>query len=171
MRTQVNTFSLTMEKRLSFGPCFTYKLNVDSNGKALAERNCQRQIEPDKCNNYESNGISVEKRPCFKDEVENVEKQLSNEEIEKLRNAIVKSEFFSFEDDYGFNSKNCYAPATDLPTTILSIKSEEKEKTITHYKGCFVKQIFSQTNGLQPLTNLENIIDEVAGTMNWIEGK
>lgn len=169
-QTQVKMFSLTMEKRLSVGPCSTYNLSIDINGKSLAERNCRRQIEPSKCNNYGSNRISVEKTPCFKIEFEKLEKNLSNEETEKLREAINKSNFFSFEDDYGQNSKNCLPPPTDLSNTILTINSDEKEKTITHYQGCFVKQTFRQANALQPLTDLEDKIDEIVGTNAWSKG-
>lgn len=176
---QINTFSLTqikkisliMERRLSIRPCFSYKLSVDFVGMVFAERNCSREIEPSKCNNYESNGISKEKRSCFKDEIEKLEKKLNSDEIEALKKEIEKSKFFSFEDDYSQNSKNCLPPPTDLSTTIITVKSKEKEKTITHYKGCFVKQAFSEEDALQSLTDLENKIDEIVGTKKWIEGK
>lgn len=169
-QTQVKMFSLTMEKRLSVGPCSTYNLSIDINGNAFAERNCMRKLEPSKCNNYASNGISSEKIPCFKDKTENLEKTLNNGEIEKLREAIIKSNFVLFKDDYSGSSKDCSTVTTDLSNTILAIKSDEKEKTITHYQGCFVKQTFSQANALQPLTDLENKIDEIVGTNAWSKG-
>jgi hypothetical protein len=169
-QTQVKMFSLTMEKRLSVGPCSNYNLSLDVNGNASAVRNCMRQLEPSKCDNYASNGISTEKIPCFKDETEKLEKKLNNEELERLREAIIKSNFFSFEDDFSGSSKKCTTVTTDLSNTILTIKSDEKEKAITHYQGCFVKQNFSESNALQPLTDLENKIDEIVGTKQWIRG-
>lgn len=157
-----------MERSNAVGPCSNYSVKIESDGKAEAIRNCMFFVE---CENYESNGISNEKRRCPKDETEKIEKQFSNEEIKQLIEEINRSKYFSFEDDYSYDSKNCSQTSTDSPNVVLTINFNGKEKTIKHYYGCWVNDWFGKENTLQPLTNLENKINQLVGIENWTRGK
>ena len=89
-------------------------------------------------------------------------------QIKEIIREVGNSDFFSFENDYGFESKNCSSISTDSPTVTLTINLDGKEKTIKHYYGCEVNKWFSRENALQPLFDLENKIDEIVGTKQWI---
>ena len=157
-----------MERNNLIGPCNEYTVNIQSDGKVTAVRNCLFFVE---CESYESNGTSVEKRKCPKNESDKLEKQLSAEEIYELFEEINKSNFFSFQDDYSYNSKNCSQIYTDSPNVVLSIKLDEREKTIKHYHGCLINEWFSKENTLELLIKLENKINKTAGTESWITGR
>jgi hypothetical protein len=165
------SFSLIMDRNNARGPCNQYKIIIDPNGKSIIERSCQITLDLSKCKTYESNGISNEIRACRNPETEKRERQISPEKIRELIAEIKESDFFSFEDDYSQMSKNCYPSATDTPSVDLTIKFDETEKTIRHYHGCFVKSLNSEQNALQPLRDLEDKIDEIAGTETWKTGE
>ena len=167
-QTEAKLFSLTMERNNAVGPCNKYRVKIESDGKVTADRSCILFVE---CDGSESNGISFEKRNCPRNESETVEKQLSAEEIEELFVEINKSNFFSFQDDYSSGSKNCSQTSTDSPNVVLSVKTDEKAKTIMHYHGCWVNKWLIQKNALQPLISLETKIDKTVGTESWVAGR
>ncbi len=137
-------FSLEMNRTLCYGTCPVYNLTVATDGKVV---------------------FVGEK---FTKTIGNAEGQINPEKIKQLIAEINQSKFFSFKDDYGYESKNCSSTSTDSPSVTLKIKFDGIEKTIKHYQGCFVNETFSQSNGLKPLTDLENKIDEIVGTKQWI---
>jgi hypothetical protein len=142
-QTKPKLFTLTMKRDKFLYPCRYDTLKIESDGKVTFEKECLNE-----------------------DAVE-TEGRLSEEKVQELIAEIQKSNFFSFDEDYSFNSKNCQS-TTDQPSVHLSIKIDEKEKTINHYQGCFVKGWFSEKNELQPLTELENKIDKIVETKRWI---
>lgn len=168
---EVKSFLLRIQRKNAVLPCNTYSLTIEPDGKFFAERSCSTTADFSKCRTYEANGVSVKARHCVNQETEKIEKQLSHETIKELIEEIKKSNFFSFEDDYSYNSKNCPTPATDSPGAILTIKFNETEKTIDHYHGCYVSNQFSQGNLLQPLTDLEYKIYEIIRIESWTSGQ
>lgn len=144
IQTDPKEFSLEMNRTLCYGTCPVYNLTVANDGKVV---------------------FVGEK---FTKTIGNAEGQINPEKIKQLIAEINQSKFFSFKDDYGYESKNCSSTATDSPSVTLKIKFDGIEKTIKHYQGCFVNETFSQANGLKPLTDLENKIDEIVGTKQWI---
>jgi hypothetical protein len=143
---QSTSLKLTMKMQTMIAkPCINYTLDIESNGKIAFVKDCS-YLEGNK----------------------EFESQLSEMQIKQITEEIEKADFFSFKDDYSYDSKNCPATATDMSSVILTIKFDEKEKTINHYHGCFVKSWFSEENALQPLNELENKIDEIVETKRWI---
>ena len=169
--SSLKDFSVSIERRNAVRPCAIYSLKIDAAGKSSAERSCVIYPDLSECSHSESNGISFEKRRCERDEIEKKEKQLNDEEMKALMSEIIKSQFFSFEDDYSFDSSNCSSISTDSPNSILKIRFQGKEKTIEHYYGCHVKNWTTNDNALQPLSDLETKINEVSGIPNWNTGR
>jgi hypothetical protein len=167
VQTDAKSFELTMERNNAIGPCNRYSIKIESDGKVDAARSCLFFVE---CEG-EFNGTSFEKARCPRDEWEKVEKQLSDEEIKELINEINSSEIFSFENDYSYHSKSCSQITTDFPNVVLTIKINGKKKTIEHYYGCWVNNWSGKENALQPLTGLENKINNIAGTESWTRGQ
>ena len=144
VKTTPKQFSLEMTRTNCYGTCPVYSLKINSDGKV----------------EFEGVNYTVTKGKA--------KGQITNEKVNELISEINKSNFFSFEDDYSQNAKTCSSSSTDCPSVILTIKYDEKEKTIKHYNCCFVNSLLSKENALQPLTDLENKIDEIVETKRWI---
>jgi hypothetical protein len=86
-------------------------------------------------------------------EVEGIQTSaVSEDQLRELVRRFDEIDFFSLEDDYA-----CLA--TDLPSTITSISVEGRTKTV---RRC------SWSDAPASLQNLENEIDEVAGSARWV---
>jgi hypothetical protein len=88
---------------------------------------------------------------------------ISEEGLRTLIGEFEKINFFGYEDDYGFENKDCEFLFMDAPSAITTFTSQGKTKQIKHYYGC---EGFS---GEAELTTLETMIDEVANTAQWVE--
>lgn len=168
VQPDANLFEITMQRRNLVGPCGVYNVKIENDGKVIAERTCIFFYD---CENSESNGVTVEKRRCSRNETEKLEKQLTADEIKDLRTKVEEINFFSFKDDYGLDLKNCSQITSDSPVVVLTIKTKEKEKTIRHDYGCWVNNWLGKENALQPLKDLENKINRTIGIESWTTGK
>jgi hypothetical protein len=85
------------------------------------------------------------------------------EEVERLVAAFDDADFFGLEEEYAVG-------ATDLPTIITSISIGGRTKRILHYGvGCGTDDP-SLDNAPEELCQIEELIDEVAGTEPWVRG-
>lgn len=153
--------SLKMERSGCYGQCPIYDLTVERNGKVTFEGKSYTEIKG------------------------KVEDKLTEDQLKRLIAEIEKANFFSLDNAYSYDSKNCPSTATDMPGVKLNIKLTDKEKTIDHYLGCWEnKREETQSNNSnevkisnedltkrifpQQLYNLENKIDEIVETKRWI---
>lgn len=79
--------------------------------------------------------------------------QISQDEIKELVDEFYNVNYFTLKDKYD-------APIKDVPTTITSITIEGKTKKVVNYYGAPKK-----------LDELENKIDEITNSKQWIEGE
>ena len=79
--------------------------------------------------------------------------------VDSLLAELDAAGYFGFADDYVMNSPACGMYATDSPTVITSVTRDGKTKTIRHDRGCSAAP--------PALSQLEQRIDEVAGTGRW----
>jgi len=156
--TTVSKLSLRMERTMCYGTCPAYVLTVEPDGIILFEGK-----------NYTKT-------------IGKAESLLSKEKLSQLVVEIEKVNFFSFKDSYTEDSGNCPTTATDNPSVTISVKLNDKEKTIKHYLGCSelyepakhnssnmrVQKSWSEHIFPQELYLLENKIDEIVGTKQWI---
>lgn len=100
-----------------------------------------------------SNGNAVLIGRKNMDWIGNFTRKLTSDEMKQLGESLDQTDFFNYEDQY-------VGPATDLPTTYITLKIGEKEKRIRDYFG-----------GPKELRNLEKVIDELVKSSGWTESK
>jgi hypothetical protein len=79
--------------------------------------------------------------------------------VDSLLAELDAAGYFGFADDYVMSSPACGMYATDSPTVITTVNRNGKIKTIRHDRGCSAAP--------PELSQLEQRIDEVAGTGRW----
>jgi hypothetical protein len=89
-------------------------------------------------------------------------KSVNREQLKQLMAEFDRVNFFSLEDDYSEIRLSC---PTDQPSAITSIRINGKSKTINHYLGCLEPKV------PKGLTELENKIDEIVNTAQWLPDK
>ncbi len=145
-KSKSQSLKLTMKMHTMIAkPCINYTLDIEPNGKIVFVKDCY-YLEGN--NRYES--------------------QLSELQLKQIIEKVEKAEFFEFKDNYSSESRNCSQYSTDSPIVTLTIILNGKQKTIEHNWGCWVSNWIGNDNALQPLTNLENKIDEIVETKRWI---
>ena len=92
--------------------------------------------------------------------------KISREKVQLLVAAFVKAKFFSLREQYAFKEDGCRRTWPDSDSAITSIVINGKSKSVSHYHGCHRKGRISYPRAL---SELENKIDEVANTDQWIE--
>jgi hypothetical protein len=73
--------------------------------------------------------------------------------------------FFSLEDNYSHDRRVCDEVWTDNPSAITSIRINGKSKTVNHYYGC------RGPKAPKELTELEDKLDEIVNTAQWLPDK
>ena len=81
---------------------------------------------------------------------------IGKDKVRQLINEFQAIDYFSLDDEY------THADATDLPSATTSITIHGQTKTIAHYHGDF--------SAPEELTALEDEIDEIVSTKQWVEG-
>ncbi len=91
--------------------------------------------------------------------------KISHEQVQLLVAEFMKAKYFSLRDQYSRKEDGCRQMGADGNSATTSIVINGKSKSIVHYLGCF------RGNAPYPkaLFKLENKIDEVANTDQWIE--
>jgi len=88
--------------------------------------------------------------------------QIPPEKVHSLVGAFVKAKYFSLRDSYSLPEDGCKIYNQDVDSAITSITINGKSKSVSHYLGCYRRH-------LKALFELENKIDEVANTKQWID--
>jgi Domain of unknown function (DUF6438) len=106
--------------------------------------------------------VVFEGRRFVKQEGATVKSAISGERLKQLMAEFDRVKFFSLEDDYSEIRLSC---PTDQPSAITSIRINGKSKTVNHYLGCREPKVPKE------LTELENKIDEIVNTAQWLPDK
>lgn len=93
------------------------------------------------------------------------ETTVSPAKVQLLIESSEKAKFFSLRNRYSLSEDGCRVYDGDAPSATISIVVKGKSKSIDHYLGCHQKRGTS----VQALSDLENLIDEVTNTAQWIE--
>lgn len=132
---------ITIERTECYGRCPVYKLSIKADGSVIFEG----------IKNTETQGKA--------------EGKISEDKIKQILKEFENADYLNLKDKYDFNT--CPLAATDNSTVITSIRVDDKNKTVSHYLGC-VENNDQHTPFPPKLTELENKIDEIAGTKRWI---
>lgn len=130
---------ITLERTSCFGSCPVYKLTIFNDGKVLFD------------------GKEFVKRPGMDTS------QITKSQLEELIRQFEKIDYFKLDENYTDDPKNCPQQSTDNPSAITSLNWQGKRKIIRHYYGCSGSKVAEQ------LTDLEDKIDEVVNTNQWIK--
>jgi len=134
-----NDDTIMLERSVCFGTCPAYKLTIKNDGSVTFEGH---QFTKTK-------GTATGK--------------ISANDFRKLVTEFEKIDYFSLLDAYTPGTKLCPQAATDMPSAETSLRLNGKTKSVSHYYGC------GNSGALAKLTELENKIDEVAGSQKWIK--
>jgi hypothetical protein len=152
----ISELAVRMERKGCYGRCPMYILD----------------IQPDGSVKFEGKG--------YTSTVGTVESKLTRDQLQLLISTIRESDFFAFNNSYVTAADGCPTTATDMPTVTLSVRLDRSRKTVSHYHGCLEISEpqpsdlgkVARAEKLQPyprkLTTLENRIDEIVSTKQWI---
>ena len=92
---------------------------------------------------------------------------ITKDQLKQLISEFEKINFFSLKDGYGKSwdyspDENCPEIWTDASSAETTITMNGKTKTVDHYHGCV------GSNTLENLTKLEDRIDEIVNTNQWL---
>jgi hypothetical protein len=106
--------------------------------------------------------VVFEGRRFVKQEGATIKSAISQERLKQLMAEFDRVKFFSLEDDYSEIRLSC---PTDQPSAFTSIRINGRSKRINHYLGCGEPKVPKE------LTELENKIDEIVNTAQWLPEK
>jgi hypothetical protein len=130
---------ITLERTECFGTCPIYKLTITAGGEVVFEG-----------------------RRFVKREGKTIKSAVSQERLRELIAEFDRVKFFSLEDDYTSGPRVCAEEWTDSPSAYTFIRINGKSKTVKHYHGCSGPKVPKE------LTELENKIDEIVNTAQWL---
>ena len=129
-----------LERGPCFGACPVYSVTIQSDGTVLYQG--VRFVEQD-----------VE-----------VQSSISQADLNRLVDAFEEAKFFDFEDAYNDSVEGiCKEFLTDASFVTISITIDGTSKQVNHYTGCRGFRDEAE------LIALEDLIDEVVNTEQWIK--
>jgi hypothetical protein len=129
-----------LERGPCFGACPVYTITIDNDGKVV----------------YQGKE--------FVETIGEAKSTISEADLARLLNAFEGAKFSEFEAAYNASTENlCVTFATDMPSVVIALKKDGTTKTVNHYLGC---QGFPRE---QELIALEDLMDEVVNTEQWIK--
>ena len=132
---------VTLERTECYGLCPVYKVSIKADGAVTFEG----------IKNTETKGIA--------------EGKISETQIKDILKEFENADYVNLKDKYDFET--CPLAATDNSTVVTTIQIDGRKKTVSHYLGC-VEDNEQHTPFPPKLRELENKIDEIAGTKRWI---
>ena len=139
---------ITLERSPCYGSCPFYKLTISANGKVT----------------FEPKSISQDYKLVTG---KTLKGSITKDQLKQLISEFEKINFFSLKDGYGKSwdyspDENCPEIWTDASSAETAITMNGKTKTVSHYHGCV------GSNTLENLTKLEDRIDEIVNTNQWL---
>lgn len=132
---------ITLERSVCYGTCPDYKVTISADGKVTFQG---RQF-------VKTKGT--------------VQGSITLDGLRQLLAEFDKARYFSLRDKYETEKDGCPEDWTDHPSAVTSIRLNGKSKSISHYHGCRDGQVAYP----KALTELEDRIDEIVGTKQWIK--
>ena len=136
---------ITLKRGACYGPCPIYKLMISADGTVVYEG--QRYVK--------TAGVA--------------KSRIDQEKLRRLISEFENMDYFSMDDSYGAitlitdsSQKRCPEFSTDKASATTSIRMNGKSKSVYHYYGC------EGLDRLKELTALENKIDEIANSKQWV---
>jgi len=132
---------ITLRRTNCFFTCPDYTVTLFADGKVVFEGNANVKVK----------GRS--------------ETTISPDKVRLLIESFEKAKFFSLRNLYSLPEDGCRVYDGDASSATISIVLNGKTKSIVHYLGCHQKKGTS----VRALIQLENLVDDVTNTAQWIE--
>lgn len=144
---------MTLQRTGCYGLCPSYTLTITDDGTVVFNATSYWVGEGKDLRHKES-GVLISK--------------VSQEQIRELIAEFEKANYFSLQDTYT-DAHGCPGGiVTDSPSAYTSIQINGRSKAVSHYHGCM-----DQRDGFKvyppELTELENRIDEIVNTSQWMQ--
>lgn len=132
---------VTLKRSGCFGACPDYTLSVSGDGAVTFEGRRYVKVQ----------GM--------------VRGKISPEKIQALIDEFAKADYFHLKDKYETEEDGCPGVLSDASFVVTSIRLKGRTKSVSHYCGCH------DGGSVYPkgLTELENRIDAIVGTSQWIQ--
>lgn len=137
--------SLTLERTRCFGSCPAYRITVTRSGRI----------------NYET------RQP--RDTMGTVVSSTATSTLPYLVARAMRVGFFALPREIAKDPELCPRIATDMPSAVVTIFTQDSAKTVIDYHGCFVGTDLSMPTRLAKLRDFEAEIDSVLGTARFIK--
>jgi hypothetical protein len=98
-----------------------------------------------------------------------IKSHITQEQVRQLITEFEKTNYFSLQDSYGIAKDGCPSVRTDNPSAFTSIRLNGRKKSIYHYLGCRYSDDHDNSSYPKELTTLENRIDEIVNTKQWMK--
>jgi hypothetical protein len=147
---------IRMERKGCYGQCPMYVLNVRPDGIVIFDGKGYTKV------------------------IGRAESRITQSQLDDLLSEVRNTDIFGLRDSYKTGADGCPSEATDMPSVVLSIRLNDREKNIFHYHGCLEASEWKsiepgtirQAERLQPypraLTRFEERVDEIVGTQQWV---
>jgi len=142
---------ITLERTRCYGTCPSYTLAITADGTTVFSGFYLASV----------NGISQWKRSGV------IKSRISQHQLWQLINEFEKADYFSLQNFYRDSLDGCPSYATDRSSAYTSIQINGRKKSIEHYLGCLYSRHDLATYPPK-LTTLENRIDEIVDTQQWM---
>lgn len=130
---------ISSERRGCFGDCPIYKVTIFADGTVTYNGE----------NSFNESGIK--------------QASISEDKLRELIREFGRIDYFKFQDAYGDgNEKACQELVTDSLSVTTTFTMQGKSKRVRHNYGC------RGFPGETELINLENLLDEIVNTAQWI---
>lgn len=138
-----------LERSACLGPCPAYKVTIHGDGRVVFETTAE----------FDNQVGAVHRRFAQSDGV-----LLPGTHEDKISPAAVGALIEKFRAAGFWKLRNAYtAPITDNPSYVVTFDTGQSRKTVTDYVG-------SEVGMPRSVTELEDAIDQVAGTDRWVRG-
>lgn len=137
---------ITLGRTMCFGTCPAYMVTINGQGEVV----------------FEGSKMVRENGKVIAQPLGTKNSRINQEQLQQIIAEFEKINFLSLKDAYDKQGADCPTYSTDSPSAITSIKTGSTNKTVKHYLGCEGKPT------LRNLTALEEKIDEIVNTKQWI---
>ena len=141
---------ISLERTGCYGSCPPYTLVISGDGTVIFTGSYVVKS----ANNWQRTGV--------------IKSRISQQQLQELLDAFEKADYFSLQDSYRNGDDGCPTTWTDSSSAYTSIKLEGRAKRVEHYLGCgYDGESFASYP--KQLTELEETIDRVVNTKQWLE--
>jgi hypothetical protein len=135
--------SIVLERTVCFGRCPAYRLRLSSDGHVL--------FVPDSPPGATSEGT------------------IPTSDFQKLVSELERADFYAYPSVIRDDVALCAMPATDHPTSTITVFRDTEIKSVRDYTGCYAAPSDNRSEArLATLRKLDELVDSIAKSSRWV---